>query len=65
MRPICTKENPAPPKGFVAGCNHSRDWNRDYQHPDATGEEINSDHGDMRYTCPNCNQSYVAEGPDS
>lgn len=65
-KPICTAENPAPPvDGWSSGVNHSRGYNRDYDHPDETSEEIDSDHGDMRYTCPHCKQSMISEGIDS
>jgi len=53
--PICTEKNPAPGGG----------WQWDWNHPDATGVEINEVYGDMRYTCPHCHQSYVSEGADA
>jgi hypothetical protein len=62
----CTAETPAPPTERRLGWGGSvATWNFGWKHPDAISWEINSDHGDIRYRCPHCNMTYVAEGPDA
>lgn len=65
-KPICTKESPAPGgQPWSCGCNHSRNWNREYEHPDEKWESMDGDHEDYRCTCPNCGQSKISEGADA
>lgn len=59
--PICTPESPAPASTSLT----LNAWNRAYQHPDTDEREIDEVHGDIRYTCRNCGQTYVSEGSDA
>ena len=52
-RPVCTKEKPLREMGL--GAKHPR---AKYLHT------VNEDHGDERWECPDCEYTWVKEGPD-